>query len=76
MPTVPQFCSIPNPCLILKKIQRNLKNRKRDGLQRLRETHVVKKDQFPKIVIPEILFDDEFLRERKNYYNIFDDDDY
>ena len=64
---------IPNPCLILKKIQRNLKNRKRNGLQRLRETHVVKEKS---IVIPEILFEDDFLRERKNYYNIFDDEDY
>jgi hypothetical protein len=71
MPTV---LWIPNPCLILKKIQRNLKNKKRDGLQRLRETHVVK--ETPKFVIPEILFEDDFLRKRKNYYNIFDDEDY
>ena len=68
-----QLFQIPNPCLILKKIQRNLKNRKRNGLQRLRETHVVKEKS---IVIPEILFEDDFLRERKNYYNIFDDEDY
>ena len=73
MPTV--LC-ILNPCLIFKKIQRNLKNRKRDGLQRLRETHVVKETSKKTIVVPEILFEDDFLKERKNYYNIFDDEDY
>jgi hypothetical protein len=73
MPTVSQLF---HPCLILKKIQRNLKNRKRDGLQRLRETHVVKETSKKSIIIPEILFEDDFLRERKNYYNIFDDEDY
>ena len=67
MPTV---MWIPNPCLILKKIQRDFKNKKRNGIQRLRETHVVKE----KPIIPNILFEDDFLRERKNYYNIFDED--
>jgi hypothetical protein len=71
MPTV---MWIPNPCLILKKIQRNLKNKKRDGLQRLRETHVVKETSKKSIIIPEILFEDDFIKERKNYYDIFDED--
>jgi hypothetical protein len=70
-----QLFQIPNPCLILKKIQRDLKNKKRNGLQRLRETHVVKETS-KSIVIPEIIFEDDYFKDRKNYYNIFDDEDY
>jgi len=36
---------------------------------------VVKETSKKTIVVPEILFEDDFLRERKNYYNIFDDEE-